>query len=86
MFLASVALDRIADVPAQLWLILIAAVAVLVIGLKMLSWAFRVWRLLTIIVTVVSFSIVFANWCYNRNEPRWATPLVGRLAEWLPHS
>lgn len=35
-------------------------------------------------VTLLFLSIGFSNWVYNRNEPRFLTPVIDKIAPFLP--
>jgi hypothetical protein len=36
------------------------------------------------VVTFIVVTVVGFNWIYERDEPAWATPVVGFLAGWFP--
>jgi hypothetical protein len=36
------------------------------------------------VVVLVVLSIIGFNWIYERNEPAWATPVIEKIAEFLP--
>ena len=38
---------------------------------------------LTIVLGVIGM-VIFFNWVYNRSEPKWLTPVVDKLAEFMP--
>lgn len=82
--LALTTLEKINQVPKQFWLYAAgAAVALiaLVILFRFLSGANKIY--LTIIIAMIC-SFVGFNWVYERNEPKFLTPVVDVLAQFLP--
>ena len=76
--------ERLQAVPPGIWLRIAAALlalAVLVIVLRKVAKMNKI--VLTVVVGLVC-SIVGFNWIYERNEPAWATPVIARLATFLP--
>lgn len=84
LLLAVSALDKVKDVPPATWAkigIGLAAVIVVVVLYR------RILKINKVVLGVISFVvvvIVFFSWVYNRNEPRFLTPLVNRIAPFFP--
>ncbi len=82
--LAATALDTVKKLPPADWMkigIAIAAVIVVVVVLRKIA---KMNKIVVGVVVVVSFSILFFSWIYNRNEPKFMTPLIDRLAPFFP--
>lgn len=83
-FLAAGALSRLKDIPTDVWkfaAIGVAIIAALVIILRKLQGANKIW--LTII-GVATFAIVGFQWIYNRNEPKFLSPVISKIAPFFP--
>lgn len=59
-------------------------VAILIAVVFLLKKLFSVNKVVLAVVTFVALTIIGFNWIYERNEPRWATPVVQWLAEFFP--
>lgn len=82
--LAVTALERLQQVPTEFWwraAIAIVAVIVAVAVVRKLARANKV--VLAVIVFVVAV-ILFFSWIYNRNEPRFLTPVIDKIAPFFP--
>jgi cytochrome c biogenesis protein CcdA len=85
MLLAAITVvDRLQKIPKEVWITLGLAVGIivaLVIIFRKLQGANKIW--LTIITGVV-VSIVGFQWIYERNEPKFLTPFVQKIAPFFP--
>lgn len=78
------ALDKLKQVPPAFWLkvgIAVLAIVLLVIVLRKLA---EMNKVVLTVGLLVLFSTLGFSWVYNRNEPTWATPVVEKLAAFLP--
>ena len=82
--LAQSALDKVKTLPPDVWL---------KIGIAILSFILAVWlfrrvvkmnKIIASIIVLVTTSILFFSWVYNRNEPKFLTPLVDKIAPFFP--
>lgn len=82
--LAESAVEKMKTLPPDVWLkvgIFILAIVVVVFVLR------RVMKLNKIIASIIVFvvcTIVFFSWVYNRNEPKFLTPVVNKIAPFFP--
>jgi hypothetical protein len=81
---AITALERLQKIPTSFWLkvggVVLLIVAVVVV-LRKLAGSNKV------ILAVVGFiivTVVGVNWIYERNEPAFMTPIVEKIAPFLP--
>ncbi|MBL9207416.1 MAG: hypothetical protein JNN01_20210 [Opitutaceae bacterium] len=77
-------LDRVQKIPKEIWLTLLIAIAVIVLGViifRKLQGANKIW--LTIIGAVVVMIVGF-QWIYERSEPKFLTPYVDKIAPFFP--
>ncbi len=84
MVLAVTALEKMQTLKPDVWLkigIVIVAFVVLILLLR------RVMRMNKIIAGVIVFvvcTVIFFSWVYNRNEPKFLTPIVEKIAPFFP--
>ena len=71
-------------VPAGIWLRIGAALLALVILVLVLRKVAKMNKVVLTVIVGLVCTIVGFNWIYERNEPAWATPVVERLATFLP--
>ena len=77
-------LERLHAVPAGIWLRIGAALLALVILVLVLRKVAKMNKVVRTVIVGLVCTIVGFNWIYERNEPAWATPVVERLATFLP--
>ena len=82
--LAESAMEKMQKLPPDVWLkigIALAAVIVVVLVFR------RVMKMNKVIAGVILFvvaTVVFFSWVYNRNEPKFMTPIVEKIAPFFP--
>ena len=64
-----------------IFLLLLVGALALSIAIK---YASRVNPYILLAFLLVSSAGVFTSWTYNRNEPKFITPVVDVLSHWLP--
>jgi predicted neutral ceramidase superfamily lipid hydrolase len=81
---AATTLERIQKIPKEIWLTLLVGVVVVVAAVfifRKLQGANKIW--LTIIAAAVVMIVGF-QWVYERNEPKFLTPFVDKVAPFFP--
>ncbi len=82
--LAVTALEKLKNQPLEIWLkVGIAVLAVLVVVFVVP----RILQMNKVIAGVLIFvvgAVVFFSWVYNRNEPKFLTPIVRLVAPFFP--
>jgi glucan phosphoethanolaminetransferase (alkaline phosphatase superfamily) len=84
LFLAASALDTVKQLPMSTWVkiaIALASIIVVVILLRKIAATNKV--VLGVVVFVVC-TVVFFSWVYNRNEPKFLSPIIDRIAPFFP--
>jgi hypothetical protein len=81
---APTAADRLRQIPAQFWLKLAVGVLVILVAAYVWRKVAGANRLVTAMIAAFVLSFIGLNWVYQREEPAWATPVVSKLAEFLP--
>lgn len=81
---ATTTLDKLKAIPADVWIKLgLAALALIVVIIVLRKVAHMNKFVLTLIV-LFTLSVVGFNWIYERNEPKWMTPVVEKIAPFFP--
>lgn len=78
------AMDQMKTLPPDTWLKIGIAVAVVVIGILVLRQVLKMNKIIAGIIMFVVFTVVFFSWVYNRNEPKFMTPIVEKIAPFFP--
>jgi hypothetical protein len=85
LFLAvTTGLDKIKAVPPAFWWKLGAAVLCLIVGVLILQKVAQMNKIVLAIIALIVFSVVGVNWIYERNEPAFMTPIIDKIAPFLP--
>jgi len=84
MLLAVTAMEKMQTLKPDVWL----KIGIVVVGFLVAVLLFRrIMRMNKIIAGVVVFvgvTVVFFSWVYNRNEPRFMTPIIEKVAPFFP--
>jgi hypothetical protein len=84
MLFAVTALEKLTTLPAETWIKIGIAVAVVILAVVVLRKLAGTNRIVVGVVAVVAGSIFFFSWIYNRNEPAFLTPVVDKIAPFFP--
>lgn len=84
ILLAVTAIEKIQTLKPEVWL----KIGIVIVGFLVAVLLFRrIMRMNKIIAGVVVFvgvSVLFFSWIYNRNEPRFMTPIIEKVAPFFP--
>jgi len=78
------ALQKLQKIPPEFWIkvgIVIGAIMLIVLVLRKLAHVNKMIAAVAVLIAVMAIGV---SWIYNRNEPAWATPVVEKLAIFLP--
>ncbi len=82
--LAATALEKIQQVPKEFWI----GVGIVVVGLILAVFIIRkvagTNKVILAVVSMIVVSVVGFNWIYERNEPKFLTPIVEKVAAFFP--
>jgi hypothetical protein len=85
LFLAvTTGLDKIKAAPPAFWWKLGGAVLGLIIVVIVIQQIAKVNKMVLAIIALIVFSVVGVNWIYERNEPAFLTPVIDKIAPFLP--
>lgn len=82
--LAVTALERLQKIPPQFWLKAGITVAAVIIGVFVIRKLLRFNKVVLSVAVFVVVVIIGFSWIYNRNEPRFLTPIVDKIAPFFP--
>src|SRR5258708_26470020 len=78
------AMEKLKALPPAFWLKVGIGVVVVIVAIFVFRRVMKMNKIIASIIVVVVVSIVFFSWVYNRNEPKFLTPLVERIAPFFP--
>ncbi|WP_415909291.1 hypothetical protein [Oleiharenicola sp. Vm1] len=84
LLLAASALETAQNIPPATWLKLGIGIAAFIIAIVILRKVAQMNKIVLGVIVFVVVSIVFFSWIYNRNEPKWLTPVVEKIAPFFP--
>jgi len=84
LWFAVTAVEKMKTLPPAVWLKIFIAIAGFIIAVFLFRRIMRMNKVIAGVVVFVVFTVVFFSWVYNRNEPKFLTPLVERLAPFFP--
>ena len=84
LLFAVTAVEKMQTLPPAVWLKIIIAITVVVVVVFVLRRVLRMNKIIAGVIVFVVTTVVFFSWVYNRNEPKFLTPLMDRLAPFFP--
>ena len=81
---AATTMDKLKQVPPQFWWKVGIAVLAIVLVVVVLRKIAGMNKVVLAVIAFVVFTVVGINWIYERNEPAFLTPLVDKIAPFLP--
>lgn len=76
--------ERLHEIPAEFWTKLGIGILGLIVLVAVLRKVAKINKVVLAVIIVLVVSFVGFNWIYERNEPKWATPVVNWLANYFP--
>lgn len=84
LLLAASALETLQQLPPKVWMKIGIGVAIFIAGFFILQKIAKMNKFLLGLTVVVVGSILFFSWVYNRNEPKFLTPVIDKIAPFFP--
>ena len=81
---AATTIEKLNAVPRQTWLNIGLGVLIFIAAFMVLRVVARMNKIILCIVVGVVLSMVGFNWIYSRNEPKFLTPVVDKIAPFFP--
>lgn len=77
-------LEKLQKIPPIFWYKVGAAVLALILAFIILRSVLKINKFILGAVTFVTCGLIWFNWIYHRNEPKFLTPLIDRIAPFFP--
>lgn len=84
LLLAVTAIEKIKTLPPAIWMKIAIAITAFVLTIFLFRRVMKMNKIIASVVVFVVVTVVFFSWVYNRNEPRFMTPLVEKIAPFFP--
>ncbi len=84
LLLAVTAVEKLKTLPPDVWLKIGIGVAVFIAAIFLFRKVMKMNKIIGGIIAFVVCSVVFFSWVYNRNEPKFLTPIVEKIAPFFP--
>jgi hypothetical protein len=84
LLLAATALEKMQTLKPEVWLKIGIAVVAFVVVIVLFRRIMRMNKIIAGVVVFVVCTVVFFSWVYNRNEPKFLTPIVNKIAPFFP--
>lgn len=84
LLLAATALEKMQTVPMKVWGNVALFLLIFVVSVIVIRKAAEMNKVLLSAIIFVVLSIVGLNWIYARNEPKFLTPIVEKIAAFFP--
>lgn len=81
---AITALEKVKTLPPAIWLKIAIAVTAFCLTIFLFRRLMKMNKIIASIIVFVAGTIVFFSWVYNRNEPKFMTPIVEKIAPFFP--
>ena len=84
ILLAVTAVEKMKTLKPEVWLKIGIAVVGFLLAVLLFRRIMRMNKIIAGVVVFVGLSVLFFSWVYNRNEPRFMTPIVEKIAPFFP--
>lgn len=81
---AATTFEKLHEIPRQVWINIGLVVIVFIVGFLVLRAVAQMNKIILSILVAVVLTLVGFNWIYSRNEPKFLSPLVDKLAPFFP--
>ena len=85
MYLFAVtAAEKLQKIPAAFWINVVIAVLIIVGVVIVMRKLAGTNKVVLAVISIIIISVVGFNWIYERNEPKFLTPVVEKIAPFFP--
>ena len=77
-------LDKLKQIPPSFWAKVGLAVLAVIVVVLVLRTVFKMNKFILAVVAFIAIMFVCVNWIYHRTEPAFLTPIVEKIAPFLP--
>jgi glucan phosphoethanolaminetransferase (alkaline phosphatase superfamily) len=84
LLFAVTALEKLQTLKPDVWLKIGAGIGAFILAILLYRRVMKMNKVIAAVVIFVVGTVVFFSWVYNRNEPKFLTPVVERIAPFFP--
>jgi len=84
VLLAVTALEKAQSMKPEVWLKIGIAIAAFILVIFIFRRVMKMNKIVASVIVFVVCTVVFFSWVYNRNEPKFMTPIVEKIAPFFP--
>ena len=84
LLLAVTALEKIKTLPPAIWGKIAIAVVAFILTIFLFRRVMKMNKIIAAVIVFVVVTVFFFSWVYNRNEPKFMTPIVEKVAPFFP--
>lgn len=84
LVIALTTLEKLQRVPVEFWLKITTIVAVFILGILLIRSISQMNKVLLTVTIFLLFTILGFHWIYERNEPKFLTPVINNIAPFFP--
>ena len=84
LLFAATAIEKMHAVPSKVWMNIGLAVLIFVAAIFIIRRAAEMNKVLLSVIIFVVLTVVSFNWVYSRNEPKFLTPVIDKIAPFFP--
>lgn len=86
LLLAATALEKMQAVPSKVWVNFALGLLIFFAAVIIIRKAAEMNKVLLSVIIFVVLTTVAFNWVYSRNEPKFMTPFIDKIAGFFPTS
>lgn len=84
LLLAVTALEKLQTLKPDVWLKIGVGIGGFILAILLWRRVMKMNKIIAGVIVFVVVTVVFFSWVYNRNEPKFMTPLVEKIAPFFP--
>ena len=81
---AQTTLERLAKIPRGFWIKIGLAIAAVIVAALVIRAILKLNKFVLAGVAFIAAGLIWFNWIYHRNEPKFLTPIMNRIAPFFP--
>lgn len=84
LLFAATALEKLQDVPKAFWVNALMAIGAFIVAVILIRNAARMNKFVLGMIVFLFVAVVCFQWIFERNEPKFLTPYVEKVAPFFP--
>lgn len=83
-FFAFTTIQKLQHVPVEFWLKIMMIIAIFVLTVVLIRGISQINKVVLTVCIFVIITVLGFHWVYERNEPRFLTPVISKIAPFFP--